>query len=316
MIPPGILCERVDFSDLCGPSASNVAWRFCGPRSARELSPGAPPSTLQHGGTTNRLRCSEARGLTQTLRRRDGGSGYQLPHSGGRNTGHSGAQRRRQEHHCQNGDGAARTLARHRAVPRRTHRRRPDPFKQRLGYVPERPTCTGFLTGWEYLELVATLRGLDRRRFRETAAAMLAGLHAIRQPRRAHRVVFQGHAAAHRADRRADARSRAPGAGRAVFRASMSPAPWCCGVSMARLAAEGKAVLFSSPVLEQVDKLCARTWCVLKSGAVVARAAPWKRCMPEFAGLGLEAGFMQTDGAGGCGRHCTGYCIRGSCAGP
>ena len=46
-------------------------------------------------------------------------------------------------------------------------------FKQSLGYVPEQPDLYGFLTGWEYLELVATLRGLDRRRFREKASAML-----------------------------------------------------------------------------------------------------------------------------------------------
>ena len=49
-------------------------------------------------------------------------------------------------------------------------------FKQHMGYVPEQPDLYGFLTGWEYLELVATLRGLERRRFREKASAMLEGL--------------------------------------------------------------------------------------------------------------------------------------------
>ncbi|MEI9973980.1 MAG: ATP-binding cassette domain-containing protein [Ignavibacteriota bacterium] len=42
-------------------------------------------------------------------------------------------------------------------------------FKHRMGYVPEQPDLYGFLTSWEYLDLVATLRGLDRRRFREKA---------------------------------------------------------------------------------------------------------------------------------------------------
>jgi len=46
-------------------------------------------------------------------------------------------------------------------------------FKRCLGYVPEQPDLYGFLTGWEYLDLVATLRGVDRRRFRENTAAML-----------------------------------------------------------------------------------------------------------------------------------------------
>ena len=48
-------------------------------------------------------------------------------------------------------------------------------FKSSLGYVPEQPDLYSFLTGWEYLDLVATLRGLDRRRFREKASAMLEG---------------------------------------------------------------------------------------------------------------------------------------------
>jgi ABC-2 type transport system ATP-binding protein len=49
-------------------------------------------------------------------------------------------------------------------------------YKRSMGYVPEAPDLYGFLTGWEYLDLVATLRGLDRRRFREKASAMLQGL--------------------------------------------------------------------------------------------------------------------------------------------
>src|SRR5579872_3850296 len=49
-------------------------------------------------------------------------------------------------------------------------------YKRRMGYVPEQPDLYGFLTGWEYLELVATLRGIEVRRFREKAAAMLEGL--------------------------------------------------------------------------------------------------------------------------------------------
>jgi ABC-2 type transport system ATP-binding protein len=49
-------------------------------------------------------------------------------------------------------------------------------FKRQMGYVPEQPDLYGFLTGWEYLELVATLRGLDPRRFREKASTMLEAL--------------------------------------------------------------------------------------------------------------------------------------------
>jgi ABC-2 type transport system ATP-binding protein len=57
------------------------------------------------------------------------------------------------------------------------------------------------------------------------------------------------------------------------------------------LAAEGKAVFFSSPVLEQVDHLCTHL-VLLKQGSVVA-SAPIREMQADFAGLGLEAGFMQ-----------------------
>ena len=45
-------------------------------------------------------------------------------------------------------------------------------YKRRMGYVPEQPDLYGFLTGWEYLDLVATLR-----------AGSIAGFSA-KKPRR------------------------------------------------------------------------------------------------------------------------------------
>ena len=57
-------------------------------------------------------------------------------------------------------------------------------FKQSLGYVPEQPDLYGFLTGWEYLELVATLRGLQRRTLPREGGGDAAGIYSIRQPRR------------------------------------------------------------------------------------------------------------------------------------
>lgn len=35
-------------------------------------------------------------------------------------------------------------------------------YRTRLGYVPEEPNLYPYLTGWEYLELVGTLRGMGR----------------------------------------------------------------------------------------------------------------------------------------------------------
>jgi ABC-2 type transport system ATP-binding protein len=57
------------------------------------------------------------------------------------------------------------------------------------------------------------------------------------------------------------------------------------------LAAEGKAIFFSSPVLEQVEKLCSHL-VLLKKGSMVASGTIGE-VSAGFAGLGLEAGFMQ-----------------------
>jgi ABC-2 type transport system ATP-binding protein len=60
---------------------------------------------------------------------------------------------------------------------------------------------------------------------------------------------------------------------------------------IARLAENGKALFFSSPVLEQVDRLCTHLT-VLKKGAVVASGS-MDEMHAGFGGVGLEQGFMQ-----------------------
>ena len=79
---------------------------------------------------------------------------------------------------------------------------------------------------------------------------------------------------------------------------------------IARLAENGKAVFFSSPVLEQVDRLCTHL-AVLKKGAVVVSAGSMEEMHAGFGGLGAGAGLHAVDGAGGCGRDCAEYCFRG-----
>jgi ABC-2 type transport system ATP-binding protein len=46
-------------------------------------------------------------------------------------------------------------------------------YRERLGYVPEEPELYPFLSGWEYLELVGTLRRLARAALEKKIAAML-----------------------------------------------------------------------------------------------------------------------------------------------
>src|ERR1700730_2531850 len=161
-------------------------------------------------------------------------------------------------------------------------------FKHSLGYVPEQPDLYAFLTGWEYLDLVATLRGLNRRRFRDKASAMLESLTLY-------------------ASRDAPIGSYSKGMRqRIVLISALMHDPELLvldepfsGLDVTSalvtrelvelLARQGKGILFSSPVLEQVEKLCTHL-VVLKRGAVVG-AGPIGEMQAGFAGQSLEAGF-------------------------
>lgn len=163
-------------------------------------------------------------------------------------------------------------------------------YKRQMGYVPEQPDLYGFLTGWEYLDMVATLRGLDPSRFREKAAAMLQGLtlYGSRDD------LISGYSKGMRQ--------------RIVVIAALMHDPALLIVDepfsglditsamvlrqvFARLAQAGKAIFFSSPVLEQADRLCTHL-AVLKKGAIVASGA-MDEMRAGFGGLGLEDAFMQ-----------------------
>lgn len=163
-------------------------------------------------------------------------------------------------------------------------------YKRRLGYVPEQPDLYGFLTGWEYLELVATLRSIERGRFRQKAEAMLEGLSLYGS----RDVPIGGYSKGMRQ--------------RIVLIAALLDDPELLVLDepfsgldtasalilrhvIARLATAGKAIFFSSPVLEQVDRLCTHL-VLLKRGQVVASGAMAEMCA-GFEGLSLEAGFLQ-----------------------
>jgi ABC-2 type transport system ATP-binding protein len=46
-------------------------------------------------------------------------------------------------------------------------------YKERLGYVPEEAMLYPYLSGWEYLEFVGTLRGMERKLLRNRAEGLL-----------------------------------------------------------------------------------------------------------------------------------------------
>jgi ABC-2 type transport system ATP-binding protein len=166
----------------------------------------------------------------------------------------------------------------------------PERFKRNLGYVPEQPDLYGFLTGWEYLELVATLRGLGGRHFSEKASAMLEcfTLYGSR-------------------DQLINSYSKGMKQ-RIVLIAAIMHDPALLVLdepfsgldvtsalvlrqTIARLATAGRAIFFSSPVLEQADKLCTHLT-VLKRGSVVA-AGSMEEVRAGFGGIEIEAAFMQ-----------------------
>lgn len=163
-------------------------------------------------------------------------------------------------------------------------------FKRSLGYVPEQPDLYGFLTGWEYLELAATLRELSMRSFREKAATMLQAytLYPHRDSPIAsyskgmrQRIVLIS-AMMHDPELLV---LDEPFSGLDVTSAAVTRE------LVELLARRGKAVLFSSPVLEQVEKLCSHL-VLLKRGGIVA-SGPIAEMQAGFTGQSLEAGFMQ-----------------------
>lgn len=163
-------------------------------------------------------------------------------------------------------------------------------YRHSLGYVPEQPDLYGFLTGWEYIDLVAALRGLSGRTFRQRALTMFSGFnlsHARDLPISSYskgmrqRVVL------------ISALLHNPSF--LVLDEPFSGLDVTSALVVRRvielLSQAGKAILFSSPVLEQVDKVCTHL-VVLRAGQVVS-AGSADEMRARFAGLNLEAGFLQ-----------------------
>jgi ABC-2 type transport system ATP-binding protein len=163
-------------------------------------------------------------------------------------------------------------------------------YKRRMGYVPEQPDLYGFLTGWEYLELVASLRGMEPTRFREKAAAMLQGFSLY--PHRD--TPISGYSKGMR-QRIVIISAILDDPDLLILDEPFSGLDVTSALVLRRvialLAAGGKGVFFSSPVLEQVDQLCSHL-VLLKRGGVVA-AGSIEEMRAGFAGLSLEDGFMQ-----------------------
>ncbi|MGH9631335.1 MAG: ABC transporter ATP-binding protein [Bryobacteraceae bacterium] len=144
-------------------------------------------------------------------------------------------------------------------------------YKQRVGYVPEEIHLYPFLTGWEYLELVSVLRGLEGRAFRKKTgelfrcfslyedkdSALAAYSKGMRQ-----RVMLIA-AIVHNPDI-------------LIFDEPLSGLDVTYAMvfrNLVRLfSAQGKAIFYCSHVLEVVEKVCSHLL-ILSKGSVVAHGS-------------------------------------------
>jgi len=141
-------------------------------------------------------------------------------------------------------------------------------YRRRVGYVPEEADLYPFLSGWEFLELVGTLRGMDRKKLEKKANEML-GLFSLTS------------------HRHASIASYSKGMRQRVLLISAlmdnpdilildEPLSGLDAVSalivkelLKELGARGKAVFYCSHVLEVVEKICSHVM-ILKNGTVIA----------------------------------------------
>jgi len=141
-------------------------------------------------------------------------------------------------------------------------------YKRHIGYVPEEPNLYPYLTAREYLDMVATLRGLSRVRRLEKIDALLRlfslyaqrhfPLSAYSKGMRQKVLLISG--VLHNPDL-------------IIFDEPLSgldiTTAFIFRKLLAGLAREGKAIFYCSHVLEVVEKLCTNL-VILKKGSVVA----------------------------------------------
>lgn len=144
-------------------------------------------------------------------------------------------------------------------------------FKRQLGYAPEEANLYTFLTGWEYLELVAALRAMEPRRFEEKGGALLK--HFVMWPHR-HSPISSYSKGMRQRILLIAALMHNPGV--LILDEPFSGLDVAMALIFRQvvkmLAQSGKAIFFCSPVLEVVDKLCTHL-VLLQKGAVTAYGA-------------------------------------------
>jgi ABC-2 type transport system ATP-binding protein len=160
-------------------------------------------------------------------------------------------------------------------------------YKRRVGYVPEESHLYSFLTGWEYLDLVGTLRGVAPAVREQKAARMLEELTLFKHRHTAIAAYSKG-----MRQRIMLIAALLDDPELLILDEPFSGLDVVSALVMRRLlhllAADGKAIFFCSPVLETVEKVCTHL-VVLRQGELIASGS-----MEEIrASSALEDSFFQ-----------------------
>ena len=144
-------------------------------------------------------------------------------------------------------------------------------YRQQLGYVPEEPELYPFLSGWEYLELMGTLRGLPRAGLGEKIGAMLE-LFSLSPAK----YVAIGTYSKGMRQRILLIAALLHDPALLIFDEPLSGLDVTSALItknlIKSLGDRGKAVFYCSHVLEVVEKVCTRVM-ILRKGKVLAHAA-------------------------------------------
>jgi ABC-2 type transport system ATP-binding protein len=145
-------------------------------------------------------------------------------------------------------------------------------YRERLGYVPEEPELYPFLSGWEYLELVGTLRRLPRQSLENKIDAMM-GLFSLAP----HRHSAIGSYSKGMRQRVLLIAALLHDPSLLILDEPLSGLDVTSAMIVKNLiktlGESGKAILYCSHVLEVVEKVCSQV-IVLRKGRTIAYGPP------------------------------------------
>jgi ABC-2 type transport system ATP-binding protein len=161
-------------------------------------------------------------------------------------------------------------------------------YRRLLGYVPEEPHLYPYLTGWEYLELIGTLRGMPRLELERKIDSLLEllSLHAHR-----HSVVGSYSKGMRQRILLIAALMDNPEI--FIFDEPLSGLDVTSALIFKNLVQtlgqQGKLVFYCSHVLEVVEKVCSDVL-ILRNGTVIAQDSVEK--IRQILGQSLEHSFL------------------------